>query len=753
MRKGLKKSEGLFIKILREAHETYRAKFIKGLNSGLEKYFNKETARRVMGALSRGRLEIKNPESFNSMNFKEGDPSIEIYHEVKTFPEFFFKIMDYFKEMQTYGFREIQVRELLFVLADMLSKEDKLITKEILRPYIYSLVSLFSEYQNSSVFEIQILDTYLKAKYEEAIGLNLSNYAVVIGVLFEAIEEQRQYLTKANMPHVTLFLGVHEDTRIIQKTMLVDTFLTTMDRISALTKNITNLSEDTPELRNVLEVLSAERGYENFDMDSVLLELKRLSGASRFNNFYLNRTITDNFRKYSVPRNRLDLFKIKTVFTNAELFLKNTVPCACEVRVNCKKLTLIWVGSLIGLAKIICLMKSIIIRRIESSQDEFHEHYFKITLNNFCFYNQDAIDKLKEKIKYIESITNKNFLLEVNYLPEEARKEVKVADPEYIRIISDIHTDINAKDKYTFNFGEDFVINCGDTSGNAVTSAQWLKTHVREGMTTMGNHLGYSPAFPELNGIQNVETYGSTIHEKNTKNMQSKVFYHYLKGSEIRYLSNNYMEYKGIIIIGSCLYTDFCLYGEDHREECMAYARKYMNDFRIPTLKEYVNYTKTEEGWQKRRLDREDIKIRTFSPHDHEYFFHYSINYIKEVLLEHRGKPIVVVTHHAPSPYSIGEQYKGDLLNAAFASNLNDLIVANPNIRIWAHGHMHQPFDYILGETRVICEPFGYHNENNFKLPYNYGKRIKIEDIKSGKSWKNLLKKEIKQGIVKVYEN
>ena len=92
------------------------------------------------------------------------------------------------------------------------------------------------------------------------------------------------------------------------------------------------------------------------------------------------------------------------------------------------------------------------------------------------------------------------------------------------------------------------------------------------------------------------------------------------------------------------------------------------------------------------------------------------------------------------------------MLNPAFASNLNEFIVNNPQIRVWCHGHVHNHFDYILGQTRVVCDPFGYNNENNVDLPYNYGTRIRVADIKSKKPWTDICSEEIKFGLVKVYE-
>jgi len=70
---------------------------------------------------------------------------------------------------------------------------------------------------------------------------------------------------------------------------------------------------------------------------------------------------------------------------------------------------------------------------------------------------------------------------------------------------------------------------------------------------------------------------------------------------------------------------------------------------------------------------------------------------------------VVVITHHAPSFNSVHEKYAHDtLMNGNFYSNMDDFILANPQVQLWIHGHMHDPFDYGLGGTRVICNPRGY---------------------------------------------
>ena len=129
------------------------------------------------------------------------------------------------------------------------------------------------------------------------------------------------------------------------------------------------------------------------------------------------------------------------------------------------------------------------------------------------------------------------------------------------------------------------------------------------------------------------------------------------------------------------------------------------------------------------------------------------MDFLKEKVLEFKHKPIIIATHFAPSPHAISSEYIGNPANPAFASDLTEFILANPNIRIWAFGHTHRPFDFILGETRLVCEPFGYNNENEVDLPLNYGKQIPIKDVKSTLPWTTICEKEIKKGLIKVYES
>lgn len=79
-------------------------------------------------------------------------------------------------------------------------------------------------------------------------------------------------------------------------------------------------------------------------------------------------------------------------------------------------------------------------------------------------------------------------------------------------------------------------------------------------------------------------------------------------------------------------------------------------------------------------------------------------------------KKIVVVGHHAPSFQSVDTRYKDNNLNGAYASDLSSFILDRPAIKLWTHGHMHCRNDYMIGETRISCNPRGYwqngHGEN-----------------------------------------
>lgn len=132
--------------------------------------------------------------------------------------------------------------------------------------------------------------------------------------------------------------------------------------------------------------------------------------------------------------------------------------------------------------------------------------------------------------------------------------------------------------------------------------------------------------------------------------------------------------------VGS-LWTDF----DQENATTMYLASKGMNDYRRIYL-------------GKRLLKVEDV----LSIHNGE------VENMKEWMRE--GD--IVITHHAPSFKSIHPDYLSHELNGCYASNLEDLIL-DKKPAFWLHGHVHHHHDYMIGKTRVICNPKGYLGEKD----------------------------------------
>ncbi len=76
------------------------------------------------------------------------------------------------------------------------------------------------------------------------------------------------------------------------------------------------------------------------------------------------------------------------------------------------------------------------------------------------------------------------------------------------------------------------------------------------------------------------------------------------------------------------------------------------------------------------------------------------------------GYKTVVISHHLPSAKSVHKNYVGHPMNIFFNSDMDlDILEANP--KLWLHGHTHSACDYMLdkviGDTRIVCNPRGYH--------------------------------------------
>jgi hypothetical protein len=67
--------------------------------------------------------------------------------------------------------------------------------------------------------------------------------------------------------------------------------------------------------------------------------------------------------------------------------------------------------------------------------------------------------------------------------------------------------------------------------------------------------------------------------------------------------------------------------------------------------------------------------------------------------------PTVVVTHFAPSLLSADPRYGVTPASAGFCNSLDELL---PLAKLWLHGHLHCPNDYVRQGCRVVANPLGY---------------------------------------------
>jgi len=158
-------------------------------------------------------------------------------------------------------------------------------------------------------------------------------------------------------------------------------------------------------------------------------------------------------------------------------------------------------------------------------------------------------------------------------------------------------------------------------------------------------------------------------------------------------LEKESLELDGVLFLGATLWTDM------NRQDALTlyHMQGAMNDYRQITM---LN----ERTGDYHRLQPE----RTVQEHLR------TIEYFTTALAENRAReggalPVVVVTHHSPSKLSTKPKYQKDvLMNGAYSSDLSEFILDHPEIRVWTHGHTHDTFDYMVGSTRVICNPRGY---------------------------------------------
>ena len=240
-----------------------------------------------------------------------------------------------------------------------------------------------------------------------------------------------------------------------------------------------------------------------------------------------------------------------------------------------------------------------------------------------------------------------------------------------LAVLSDLHVEFEGFDPPAGLAEADVIVLAGDIH-NGIEAVDWARR-----------------AFPVQRIVQvagNHEFFG-TCWQETVDHLRAAA-----RRLQVDFLDNDSVTIDGVRFLGATLWTDFACFSVPGRPHAMdadtAMAR---------CLPRIIDFSVV------RHRDAEGI--RNLTPQDSAGLHRASRQWLARQLdLAHPG-PTVVVSHHLPSFQSVAPGFMNSLSNAAFASDLDDLVARTD---LWIHGHTHHGFDYRIGRGRVVANPRGY---------------------------------------------
>lgn len=181
---------------------------------------------------------------------------------------------------------------------------------------------------------------------------------------------------------------------------------------------------------------------------------------------------------------------------------------------------------------------------------------------------------------------------------------------------------------------------------------------------------------------------GNHEHYHNVFDCTADDLREYLEGTNVTLLEKEFVDLdNGWQLFGATLWTDYDNLDWFARQA----AQNNINDHTI--IKKIRNDTMCH-----------------FMPHDAYEEHKKTLEIFQRDIYDWKriDRKTIVMTHHAPTAMSVHPRFTGDINNYAYYTDLSELILDNPNIKYWVHGHMHDMHDYMVGDCRVVCNPRGY---------------------------------------------
>ena len=252
-----------------------------------------------------------------------------------------------------------------------------------------------------------------------------------------------------------------------------------------------------------------------------------------------------------------------------------------------------------------------------------------------------------------------------------------------IRLLSDLHLEmpynkepISTRPFHYENLGEDVVVLAGDINTQA-KHVQLIHRIVAGGAKVLmvaGNHEAYGASF-------------EAVHDF-FYNLQAECHNFY-------YLNNDNVVIDNIDFFGGIMYTK--LEGQDIDKLCT----RYIPDFSVIYKEPRLEKIETTEGFM-------NFSPR-WTPQDHRdahQEFCKELGYWK---LSSNATKKVVITHFVPTYKALAPQFEKSALNPYFIEDMEHTMVG---IDLWMFGHTHTSFDFMIEETRLVSNPYGYGDEN-----------------------------------------
>lgn len=258
-----------------------------------------------------------------------------------------------------------------------------------------------------------------------------------------------------------------------------------------------------------------------------------------------------------------------------------------------------------------------------------------------------------------------------------------------VHLLSDLHLDFSMIKEHRAPEGTDVVVLAGDTHPGVLGVIWAAETF---------------PGLPVLLILGNHEYYGRRALDRHLRKMREKA-----EGTNVSVLDRQSVVVAGTRFVCATLWTDYDLHGD--RELGMRYAlvgpdgQGGMNDYR--RICSTMN--------------------RDLRPWDLLGEHRAAVAFIRDELAAPFEGPTVVVTHHAPSARSLEGSLRHDAMSPCYASRL-EWLIDECRPEAWFHGHIHQPQDYVVGQTRIRANPRGYVERHSIENPaFDPGLLVRIE--------------------------